>query len=195
MGTRGLSGFHVDGKDYLSYQQYDSYPEGVGLQVVEALRELLAKYGVDGLKDKVRAIRLVNASMEPTRVEREQYKVLHERVSTGVDWYAQLRSLQGRVDLMVEHGIMTDDATFARNSLFCEWAYCINLDTQMLEVYKGFQTSEGEGRFAGRSIHGDKYGGITLFVEYPFDKIPEGDAFCDEINVLQDVDDVGREED
>jgi hypothetical protein len=43
---------------------------------------------------------------------------------------------------------MMDSSEFLADSLFCEWAYIINLDTEILEIYKGFQKKVGKGRYA-----------------------------------------------
>lgn len=40
MGTRGIMGFVVDGQEKLTYNHYDSYPDGLGLDVLRWLRGL-----------------------------------------------------------------------------------------------------------------------------------------------------------
>jgi hypothetical protein len=42
---------------------------------------------------------------------------------------------------------MIDYANFLKNSLFCEWGYVINLDTNQLEVYRGFQKKPNDNRY------------------------------------------------
>jgi len=37
---------------------------------------------------------------------------------------------------------------FIKNSLFCEWAYIINLDSKELEIYKGFQKEPNNNRYS-----------------------------------------------
>ncbi len=57
----------------------------------------------------------------------------------------------------LECGYMIDSLEFAKDSLFCEWGYLVNLDENVLEVYRGF-ISEGEkvnGRFAGHEYRPD----------------------------------------
>ena len=43
MGTRGIFGFRKNGKDMLAYNQYDSYPECGGKNVLNAIRKLKVK--------------------------------------------------------------------------------------------------------------------------------------------------------
>lgn len=44
---------------------------------------------------------------------------------------------------------MIDNHNFIKNSLFCEWAYIINLDTNKLEVWEGFQEKPQENNRYG----------------------------------------------
>lgn len=39
MGTRGIYGFRFSGTDKLTYSHFDSYPEGLGSEVVEFIRD------------------------------------------------------------------------------------------------------------------------------------------------------------
>ena len=40
---------------------------------------------------------------------------------------------------------------FINSSLFCEWGYIVNFDTQELEVYRGFQEERHDkGRYAAK---------------------------------------------
>lgn len=73
--------------------------------------------------------------------------------------------------------------SFLDDSLFCEFAYIINLDTNMLEVYRGFnRNSNANGRYASHSVPGrqhipyDKenyadYYGVVLVQEIPLNDI------------------------
>lgn len=209
MGTRGLTGFVVDGEEKLSYQQFDSYPSGVGAEVLTWLR--IATDSVDALRDRARAIKLVGGddSQPPTAEEIEK---LTEYADTGVstgeltEWYVLLRKQHGRPDLMVESGYMTDDATFVFDSLFCEWGYVIDLDAETFEVYRGFQTEyPTAGRWAGRPNAEEKekywqehlalakkqgrepwrpqepeYKAVTLVASWPLSALPDDDTFIAE---------------
>ena len=40
MGTRGVTGFVADGKWYVTYNHFDSYPEYLGMQVLNFAKKL-----------------------------------------------------------------------------------------------------------------------------------------------------------
>jgi hypothetical protein len=48
MGTRGTWGFVLDGEEKLTYNHFDSYPDCLGVEVLDALRERIAEVGVGG---------------------------------------------------------------------------------------------------------------------------------------------------
>ena len=71
---------------------------------------------------------------------------------------------------------MIDSSGFLLDSLFCEWAYIVNLDTGKLELYRGFNKKPSDGRYG--NILEDKpewreaeYYGVALIGEIPFEAI------------------------
>ena len=70
----------------------------------------------------------------------ECYKWYNGDVSTGqpTEWYALLRNAQGDLNAFKE-GLryMIDSRSFMKDSLFCEWAYVINLTTNRLGNLQG----------------------------------------------------------
>lgn len=154
MGTRGLVGVVIDGEIKSSYNHWDSYPSGLGVKVVETVQGFLSSPdGLANLKNKARAMTLVNEDEQPT-VEQATRFLGHAdtEVSTGAiqEWYVLLRKLQGDLAGMLEAGVMIDGSGFELDSLFCEWAYLVDLDREVLEVYQGFQTERHDkGRWAG----------------------------------------------
>lgn len=143
MGTRGLTGFICDSKWLATYNHWDSYPEGLGMQVLNFCKSII---NWDDVKEQVRGVDLVKEGSKPTRNQKKMYE---DYSNTGVsegslnDWYCLLRELQGVgilkaiADNRVWH--MIDSHNFIQDSLFCEWAYIIDLDEMKLRVYKGFQ--------------------------------------------------------
>jgi hypothetical protein len=152
MGTRGSWGFRLDGADKLTYNHFDSYPSALGASLVNQLTAMLATNagGVEWLKERVRTLKLVPQDGKPTYIEKQEYAAFTDKgVSLkGEDWYSVLRELQGQLRLTLEVGVMCDGDGFMQDSLFCEYAYVINLDDGLFEFYRGFQKAKGEGRYA-----------------------------------------------
>lgn len=173
MGTRGLVGFVIDGEVKASYNHFDSYPTGLGCDVVKAVNA-----GIDA--DKVRALRMVKEDQKPT-VDEQANLLKHANlgVSTGnpAEWYVLLRDLQGDLLGTLDAGYMIDSLNFAADSLFCEWGYLVNLDTETVEVYRGFVKDQSRGRFATMDFHKDhrveQYLPITLLREVPFTQLTD----------------------
>lgn len=148
MSTRGLYGVRYQERDYLAYNHCDSYPNGLGNELIEELKTV----SLGWIKKKVNKLQLVNKSMNPTP---EQIAELSKFTNLGVgeqshaDWYCLLRETQGSLIKTLEAGYMMDDAEFIKDSLFCEFAYIINLDNNTLEFYRGFQEKpHKKGRYS-----------------------------------------------
>lgn len=152
MGTRGFTGLVIDGVEKIGYQQYDSYPSGVGVQVLKELHELVKD--MDLFKEKARELQVVSNVAPPTA---DQIERLAEFTDLGVsnqstdDWYCVLRSTQGSIREIVRAGFVEDHSNFPLDSLFCEYGYLVDLDRGTFEVYEGFQQDIPKaGRWAGR---------------------------------------------
>lgn len=173
MGTRGLVGVKVDGQKKMAYNHFDSYPSGVGIDFCSEVKDLLSKFDLEELKDQARDIRLVS---QHDGAIAEDVEDLQEFACTDVGgptksgemtYYQLLREMQGHIGAMLEHGIMTDDAEFLQDSLFCEWAYLLDLDEEKIVVYRGFNKISDDG---------DEYGPCTVAAEYDLD---DEDLFAD----------------
>ncbi len=178
MGTRGLVGFVIDGEVKATYNHSDSYPEGVGQDVLDFARTVN-----EGTPGKARAIVLVDEQDTPTPEQKahlSQYANLGVSTRSDEDWYCLLRSAQGDLQAYLDAGVMIDNQDFGQDSLFCEWGYLVNLDETKLEVYKGFQTEpHTDGRFANmesmcgyETASGDTYQPIRLVAEFPLSGLP-----------------------
>ena len=139
MGTRGLYGFRKNGEDKLTYNHFDSYPDYLGRIMVEFCKSTSIKE-MNEIFDR---IVLVDENGKPTKkqitecIEYYNGNVSSQKVE---DWYCLLREAQGNPNVY-KHGLkyMVDNQGFIKDSLFCEYAYIINLDTNSLEFYVGFQ--------------------------------------------------------
>lgn len=171
MGTRGLYGFHKGGQDKLTYNHWDSYPSGLGEQVVGFLLET----PIEQLNTIFDEIIMVDGKTTPSPEEIEYYRQFADTgVSTGqlTEWYVLLRQTQGDLNFY-KNGLkhMIDNRDFIKDSLFCEWAYIINLDTEMLEIYEGFQKKAHENRYTGAGHNRDGYWPCALAKEVPLSNL------------------------
>ena len=166
MGTRGCYGFRKNGIDKLAYNHYDSYPDGLGSDVIKFCKETTVKE-MNAIFDK---IILVDESGMPTP---EQIAECHKYYDGSVssqsveDWYCLLRHAQGDLNAY-KNGLkyMIDNHDFIKDSLFCEYAYIINLDTKRLEFYVGFQKTPDEtNRYGTEDDRG--YYPCKMMASYP----------------------------
>jgi hypothetical protein len=188
MSTRGALVFVLKDEEKVIYSHSDSYPEGLGADVLRWLHEALADE--DALYAQVAALAPV-PDREPTEAEREQHRATTDRnVSTGRDWYALLRDTQGDPAAILACGLYEDAGDFPTDSLFCEWAYVVDLDARRFEVYKGFQDQPHKaGRWGSRrpgrdsavtarsaTATGNGYYPVRRIADYPFDTLPDPDT-------------------
>jgi hypothetical protein len=191
MGTRGTIGFIVGEKEKLAYNHFDSYPEGLGLKTLAFLREFPGLIGE--LRRQAMRLEVVSDAVPPSA---EQIKELKEFSDLNVgnqtedDWYCLLRHTQGDWQATLDAGFMEDGGRFPEDSLFCEWAYVINLDDEVLEVYRGFQQKKhNKGRFAKRGgPYTPDYEGaptwwpVALIATYPLNDLPSDEDFINRID-------------
>jgi hypothetical protein len=73
---------------------------------------------------------------------------------------------------------MTDDHAFLQDSLFCAWAYVANLDTRLLEVYRGLNKDRAAQapRYA-LTASPSGYWACRLLATFPLDALPSDAAF------------------
>ena len=139
MGTRGCYGFRKNGIDKITYNQYDSYPDCLGRTMVEFCKNT----SIQEMNEIFDRIILVDGYDKPTPEQitacRSYYNGNVGRQSPD-DWYCLLREAQGEPNAY-KNGLryMIDSHEFIKDSLFCEYAYIIDLNTNKLEFYVGFQ--------------------------------------------------------
>lgn len=146
MSTRGLYGFRKGGIDKTTYNHSDSYPEWLG----EKISKFCAAVTPEQMSDFFDRIIMVDEESTPTK-EQQDYCIAavwynpYVGEKSPAHWYNLLRELQGNMpalDKAVRSDAdfyMIDSSEFIKDSLFCEYAYIVNLDTGMLEFWVGFQ--------------------------------------------------------
>jgi hypothetical protein len=155
MGTRHLICVVVDGKMKVAqYGQWDGYPTGQGVDIVNFINNDM---DLERFKNAVRECRFVSN------------KILSQR---DVEQHPELsRDTSAKILKMIQDGGVRElwnEKSFAGESLFCEWAYVLDLDKEVLEVYKGFNTGKAVGRFARLKARDGEYKQVTLTQKIPF---------------------------
>ena len=155
MSTRGVVGYYKNGNLKVTFNHFDSYPGGLGESVKQYIFE-----NINNLDDHFNNIKLINNEQLTDSIEEE------------------LNSLeQGNLLEYVTLGYMFDEKEFLKDSLFCGWAYIIDLDKKVLEIYRGFNENKPKGKFKnwGKAKITDKYFPVTLVKTIPFEKIKNFD--------------------
>ena len=147
MSTRGAVGFRYNGVDKIAYNHSDSYPSGLGQDLIIYLEGKT----IEELKNICDEITVTN-------IEDDDCPFYPE---TGF-----ARSFE-------------DYQSFLKNSLFCEYAYIINLDNGTLEFYKGWNTNpKAKGRYAQFYAYDDdkRYCGVRLVKTIRLKKLFDGNV-------------------
>lgn len=198
MGTRGTIGFYKNGKGKITYNHFDSYPEGIGKDILEEIRGV----PIEKLNEIFDGIKLIkNEDKKPTKEEIKKYQK-YSNASVGgqgtgnkevITYYQLLRNLQGTLKPYIEGKVklLIDNENFLKDSLFCEWSYIINLDENVLEVWQGFQTKNQNNRykFTQEEIKKEKkiesghepYYNCALIKTYPLDNLPSERTFLEDL--------------
>lgn len=150
MGTRNLTIVVSQGQYKVAqYCQWDGYPTGQGQVVAEFIQFLNESgYNLGLFRNRVDALR---------EMTDEEYQQANEK--SGIAKGSEFISMQqaekrkelfphlsrdtgaGILDMIAtgEITVVKSSLGFAKDGLFCEWAYVLDLDNEVLEVYQGFQ--------------------------------------------------------
>ncbi len=128
MGTRGLYIFRYDGKWYVFYNHWDSYPSGLGQDIVKELRTI----DFERVKDLLSSI---------TKEHVDMY---------GSNFEGVMKALENPSTYRLEH--VGEKPTI--KSFDIEYEYTINLDDELFEVnyFSGESGRYNTQRFPLRSI-------------------------------------------
>ena len=158
MSTRGAIGFRKNNQDYAIYNHYDSYPSNLGTKVLNFI-----KANTISTLNNIADVLLLNSDNA----------ILNNSCIPSV-------ILDHIHDIEKEN-----QKDFLYDSLFCEYAYILNLDTQELEFYTGFNTIpfENKGRYAMLGYDNGYYG-VVLTKRIPLSVIQNNDISLSEIITL-----------
>ena len=181
MSTRGAVGVKVGGKYKVTYNHCDSYPEGLGKEVVDFCQVVQEAGLWDQFKKRFNEVELVDENSVPSPELQKKYRRfanLGVSNETLEEWYCLLRNLQG-IHFLEEilNGIvnhMIDSFEFLKDSLLCEYAYIINLDDMTLEFYQGDNHSPQEDNpLPFEQISSEGHYPVRYMGSFLLDNIPE----------------------
>lgn len=163
MGTRGSLGFIVEDKEYLAYNHFDSYPDGLGQDVLGFITKVNIEGGWTKFRENAKKVVQLEGDRvtDPEIMERyKKYADLSVSERTLEDPYCLFRNIQDSWMEEIYKGDLQHfffNNRFIYDSLFCEYAYIINLDTMKLEFYDGFQKKSQIGNRFGEKPNKDSY--------------------------------------
>lgn len=183
MSTRGIMGFSYNGELKLTYNHFDSYPSCLGVEMAQAA--VLIRNRLGHAIERFGQIEMVKQRDCPTPEQLVRVNSEWPEAEAGEtdEWYDILRTAQGDPMAWIDGGLnfMSDDQSFVRDSLFCEWGWILNLGTGHLEIYIGSQKNPHAcGQFCAleRTDYGpdfDDYYPIACVAWINFGDIPESE--------------------
>lgn len=173
MGTRNLTAVFMDGEYKVAqYGQWDGYPSGQGVTILDFLKNT-QKFA---FKNKLKNVRFLS-----------KQELIEIDSKHGADWiniYPHLsRDVGGEILQAIMDGAkeLKNSISFAGESLFCEYAYVIDLDNDTFEVFEGFnkkELDEFERFYSFKKVH-DDYCQVRLVHKFDLDKLPTEKEFLD----------------
>lgn len=169
MGTRNLTIVKKNNQYKVAqYGQWDGYPSGQGQHIVDFLLKL-NEYR-DEFEKKLELCEYINLND----------KELVDKINSNFKNYPQFsRDTASEIlDFIKNYDgdkiLLKNDLDFVKDSLFCEWAYVIDMDNNQLEIYEGFNKTPltEEDRFYDVSNSGGYYP-VKILTSYKFEDLPE----------------------
>ena len=191
MGTRSLICVVKDGEYRVAqYCHWDGYPEGQGIGVLAFLKSA----NLEKFKEKLDKVSwITHDELEKQWVETgaepdaklvssevaEKFKNLYPENSR--DTGAKILQIIYEAEKPLK---LVNSLDFAANSLFCEWAYVVDLDNNKLEVYEGFNEEplvKGERfYFLQESLEEDSgYYPVKLVASFDINNLPDEVGFIE----------------
>lgn len=203
MGTRNSVHVIVGKQTKIAkYCQWDGYVSGRGVEALTVLKKLLKPTKTKSFEDRLKEMKQKVKGVVALTNEQVQNRwkqcgaddsgwVTMEVSNKFKQNNAHLsRDMGGGevLDLVVKGKINETqlDPEFVADSLYCEWAYVIDLDKKVFEVYAGFNEKplKPKDRFFNLQKEGDKYFPVKLVKKYKLDELPTAKNFVKEIEKL-----------
>lgn len=198
MGTRNLTMVIQDQQTRIAqYGQWDGFPDGQGITIhtflqntsnIEKLKQIIPKLRFEkeqDIKEKkefAKSLGSTNGCLDykQAALYDKQYPLENPNLGAGV--LNKLLEYDNPSEI-----VLVNSESFARESLFCQWAYVIDLDKNTLEVYKGLNRLEvsKEERFYDLNDPKNNYRPIKMVQSFSIDKLPDAEKFINECYLEQ----------
>lgn len=146
MGTRGTFGFRIDGVEKLTYNHYDSYPEGLGDEVVEWVLAACSPNRLAQTMTDVSGIETVDDWMDGLQVKvtpehrakvGNKYLDMHVGGGCGIgpgdiSYYRLLRKAQPSHGI---HNVVDAGVMIKQDDIDHEYAYIVDFDAMVVEFW------------------------------------------------------------
>lgn len=200
MGTRNLVAVQIDGRYKIAqYGQWDGYPSGKGLEVLEFLRERMNEaVFVKALRSSTYiAPEKLDALWKKYGADDEGWVTMEQAAAMKRDHPEFSRDTGAKIlDIVQEHpeGMeLADSISFAADGLFCEWIWVIDFDKRTYEGYEGGggkRLESGERFYEFDSEEGVMgYHSPHLVAAFRLDELPTDEDFLAAFKEEEDQDD------
>lgn len=175
MGTRHLVCVYSDHEFKVAqFGQYDGYPAGTGVAVLDFADTLTTDENIENFKKK-----LLNVNLT-TYEELKEFKACHQPPADEVLSY---------IAESTSPIYLVDSIAFSGDSLYCEWAYVINLDNKTFNVYSGFIQDPSLSaaifqpytKIEAHRAANNQYYPVELVASYGFENLPSYEDFIDQL--------------
>lgn len=193
MGTSSLICIWYKGRFVVAqYSQFDGYLEGQGSRI---LKFLIKPENIERLKAGLEHIKVVSEEeVDEIREKVEQDGMARELAGdptaspfmfsfNGSEFdklFPSLSQLTGAKILEVISQSTPEsplpiymELDFANNSLFCEWAYCVDLDTRTFEIFRGGCPKHLSVSKRFQDVGKENAAVPALVKSYSLDKLPQ----------------------
>lgn len=197
MGTRNSTLVQIGGEYKIAqYCQWDGYPEGQGVGILNFLK----KSYIPELKEKIKdLVSISKEELDSLWVSEgadpdsefvdisisENFSKKNPHLHRDCGGYQLLELVdQGKVKSVLL------DLKFPGSSLFCEWCYVIDFDLGKFEVYEGFNKIplEPKERFYSFKTNHSEYKQVKHLVSFDLYNLPDEDLFINTITELSSND-------
>lgn len=165
MGCRHVTCVYANGQfAFVHVCLHEGYPAVMGLEVLN----FLTPENIDDLRDGLEFVKILSE-------EEARNSGLHKTAGVGILEDLAEAGSQPESGKRVETSM---DLEFANDGMFCEWAYVVNLDAKVLQVYRGLESEEAVDSNPEKNLFAKV--GVTrqeLKATFAFDKLPERDEF------------------